>query len=119
MEWLLANVPGLRSLAEVGEAGFGTIDSWIIYQLTSGQAFVTDHTNASRTLLYGIDGFDWDDELLDLFGVPRVSLPRIQNSSEVVGTSDPRHFGTAVPIAGIAGDQRLRRRQPAVHHERL
>jgi glycerol kinase len=105
MEWLLANVPGLRSLVEVGEAGFGTIDSWIVYQLTSGQAFVTDHTNASRTLLYGIDGFDWDDELLDLFGVPRASLPRISNSSEVVGTSDPRHLGTAVPIAGIAGDQ--------------
>jgi glycerol kinase len=105
IEWLLANVPGLRSLAEAGEAGFGTIDCWLVYQLTSGQAFVTDHTNASRTLLYGLECLDWDGELLDLFAVPRPSLPRICKSSEVVGTCDPRHFGTAIPIAGIAGDQ--------------
>jgi len=105
IEWLLEHVPGLRPKAEAGDAVFGTIDSWLVYKLTSGRAFVTDHSNASRTLLYGIDRFDWDDELLGLFGVPRVSLPEIRKSSEVVGFSDPDLLGIEAPIAGIAGDQ--------------
>ena len=105
IEWLLEQVPGLRSRAEAGDAVFGTIDSWLVFKLTSGRAFVTDHSNASRTLLYGISRFDWDDELLGLFGVPRISLPEIRRSSEVVGFSDPDHLGIEVPIAGIAGDQ--------------
>jgi glycerol kinase len=105
IEWLLETVPGLRDQAEGGTAVFGTIDSWLVYQLTAGASFVTDHTNASRTLLYGLERFDWDEDLLSLFGVPPDSLPQIRKSSEVVGVSDPTHFGQEIPIAGIAGDQ--------------
>ncbi len=105
IEWLLQEVPDLRVRAEAGDAVFGTIDSWLVWRLTSGQAFVTDHTNASRTLLYDIQQFDWSQELLDLFGVPRASLPEIRRSSETVGVTDPGLFGSEIPIAGIAGDQ--------------
>jgi glycerol kinase len=105
IEWLLNEVPGLRPRAEAGEAVFGTVDTWLIHQLTNGRAFVTDHTNASRTLLYNIDSHGWDDDLLELFGVPAASLPEIRFSSEVVGVADAQFFGTEIPIAGIAGDQ--------------
>lgn len=105
IEWLLENVAGLRSWVDSGRAVFGTIDSWLIYKLTSGRTFVTDHTNASRTLLYNIDRLEWDDELLELFGVPRLALPEIRGSSEEVGICDQSHLGVEVPIAGIAGDQ--------------
>lgn len=105
IEWLLENVPGLRDRAEDGAAAFGTIDSWLVHRLTSGGAFVTDHTNASRTMLYGLRGFDWDEDLLRLFGVRRECLPDIRKSSEVVGVSDAALFGQEIPIAGIAGDQ--------------
>ena len=99
LEWLLARHPNTAGLA------FGTIDSWLIARLTSGRAHVTDHTNASRTMLYSLARGGWDDELLALFGVPREIVPRIVHSSEVVGETDPDLFGTALPIAGIAGDQ--------------
>ena len=105
VEWLLNEVPDLRRRAEAGDAVFGTIDSWLVFRLSAGGAFTTDHTNASRTLLYNIERFDWDDDLLSLFGVPRVSLPEIHRSSEIVGVADAAHFGTELPIAGIAGDQ--------------
>lgn len=105
IEWLLSQVPGLAEQAADGDVIFGTIDSWLIYKLTSGIAVVTDHTNASRTLLYSIDKLDWDEELLDLFGVPRASLPQIRRSSEILGITDPKHLGAEVPIAGVAGDQ--------------
>jgi glycerol kinase len=105
MEWLLREVPEVRRAVVEGRAAFGTIDSWLIYRLTSGAAHVTDHTNASRTLLYNIDAQDWDPELLALFGVPRESLPAIGRSSGVVGVADPAHLGAELPIAGIAGDQ--------------
>ncbi len=106
IEWLLENVTDLRSRVQDGTAVFGTIDTWLIHRLTSGASFVSDHTNASRTLLYGLARFDWDDDLLSLFGVPRHSLPEIKKSSGVVGVSDPALFGGAeIPIAGIAGDQ--------------
>jgi glycerol kinase len=105
IEWLLRQDTDLAARASEGEVVFGTIDTWLVYQLTSGRSFVTEHTNASRTLLYGIERLDWDEDLLDLFGVPRRCLPEIRKSSEVVGTADPRHFGTEIPIAGIAGDQ--------------
>jgi glycerol kinase len=105
IEWLLTEVPDLRARAEAGEAVFGTIDSWLIHRLTAGAAHVTDHTNASRTLLYNIRARDWDEELLKLFGVPRASLPEIRPSSGVVGVADGAHFGGEIPIAGIAGDQ--------------
>ena len=105
IEWLLQNVPGLRQQAEAGDAVFGTIDAWLVFRLTSGAAFVTDHTNASRTALYNIHGLEWDMDLLSLFGVPQISLPEVRGSSEVVGMADPVHLGFEAPVAGIAGDQ--------------
>ena len=105
IEWLLQNVPGLRQQAEAGDAVFGTIDAWLVFRLTSGAAFVTDHTNASRTALYNIHGLEWDMDLLSLFGVPPISLPEVHGSSEVVGMADPVHLGFEAPVAGIAGDQ--------------
>ena len=105
IEWLLEHVPDLRARAESGEAVFGTIDAWLIHRLTSGAAFVTDHTNACRTLLYNLERRAWDPELLDLFGVPQASLPEIRPSSGIVGAADPAHLGAEIPIAGIAGDQ--------------
>jgi glycerol kinase len=105
VEWLLQHVPGLRARAEAGEAVFGTVDAWLVACLTAGRAFVTDHSNASRTLLYNIAKRDWDGELLRVFGVPRGALPEIRRSSEVVGLADPRHLGSEIPISGIAGDQ--------------
>ena len=105
IEWMLENVPDLRRRIDGGDAVFGTIDAWLIFRLTSGAAFVTDHTNACRTALYNLRGRAWDDELLSLFGVPRASLPEVRRSSEVVGTTDPTLFNAEIPIAGIAGDQ--------------
>jgi glycerol kinase len=99
LEWLLHRAGSAAGLA------FGTIDSWLIARLTGGRVHVTDHTNASRTMLYSLDRCGWDDRLLDLFGVPAEVLPTIVNSSGVVGESDPEFFGSPLPIAGIAGDQ--------------
>ena len=105
IEWLLENVPGLRDRAQAGDALFGTIDAWLIFRLTSGASFVTDHTNASRTALYNIDRHEWDADLLSLFGVSSAWLPEVRRSSEIVGTTDGAHLGLEVPVAGIAGDQ--------------
>jgi len=105
IEWLLREVPGLRERAAAGDAVFGTIDSWLVHRLTAGGSFVTDHTNASRTLLYNLERQDWDPELLQLFGVPRESLPEIRPSSGDLGTASPDLFGAPLPVAGIAGDQ--------------
>jgi glycerol kinase len=105
IEWLLCEVAGLRARAERGEVVFGTVDAWLTFRLTGGRAFVTDHTNASRTLLYGLDARDWDDDLLRLFGVPRQALPAIVPSSGVVGEANGAPFGAGVPVGGIAGDQ--------------
>jgi len=105
IEWMMREVPGLAARVRAGEVVFGTVDSWLVYKLTSGRVFVTDHTNASRTLLYGIRHFDWDDDLLGTFGVPREALPEIRQSSGVLGLADPEHFGAEIPIAGVAGDQ--------------
>jgi glycerol kinase len=104
IEWLLRD-PALRARAERGELAVGTIDSWLVARLTGGRMHVTDHTNASRTQLYHLDRRAWDDSLLELFGVPRELLPTIVHSSAVLGESDPVHFGRAIPIAGMAGDQ--------------
>jgi glycerol kinase len=105
LEWLLERIPGARERAEAGELAAGTIDSWLIWKLTGGRVHATDPTNASRTLLYDIERLDWDDELLDLFGIPRALLPEVRPSAGDFGAADPAHFGTAAPIAGVAGDQ--------------
>ena len=102
---LLDTIPGLRGRAERGEILFGTVDSFLIWRLTGGKRHVTDVSNASRTLLFNLHTLDWDDELLNLMNVPRAMLPQVVSSSEVVGDCDPKWFGGAIPIAGIAGDQ--------------
>jgi glycerol kinase len=104
LEWLLRD-PALRRRAERGEIAAGTIDTWLIAKLTGGRVHITDHTNASRTLLYDLTARDWDDTLLGLFGVPRGILPAIASSSQVVGETDRDLLGAVLPIAGIAGDQ--------------
>jgi glycerol kinase len=105
LEWLLEHVPGARARAEAGELAAGTVDSWLIWKLTGGRVHATDHTNASRTLLYNIERRDWDEELLDLFAIPRALLPEVRLSSGSFGEADAAHFGAAAPIAGVAGDQ--------------
>jgi glycerol kinase len=114
--WLLDNVPGARERAERGELAFGTVDSWLAWQLTGGRLHVTDATNASRTLLYDLHGGVWDDELLELFRVPRALLPEIRDTSGVVGETDAGVLGedgagrtsgagAAFPLASLVGDQ--------------
>ncbi|MFL5501445.1 MAG: glycerol kinase GlpK [Gemmatimonadaceae bacterium] len=103
VQWILQNVPGARAKAKAGELAFGTVDSWLVWNLTGGKVHVTDASNASRTMLYDISKGDWDDELLKIFGVPRSMLPEVRSSSEVYG--ETRLLGTSIPIAGIAGDQ--------------
>jgi glycerol kinase len=104
--WLLENVDGLRERAENGEIAFGTIDSWMVYKLTGGQAHVTDYSNASRTLFYNIFDLEWDDELLGLFDVPKEILPEVKPSSFIYGNTDPDSFFQAeVPVAAVIGDQ--------------
>ena len=115
--WLLDNVPGARERADRGELAFGTVDSWLAWQLTGGRLHVTDATNASRTLLYDLRGGDWDDELLGLFGVPRALLPEIRDTSGVVGEigadvlaggaagAGALGAGVSAPLASLVGDQ--------------
>ncbi len=105
IKWILDNDPELRQRATAGELAFGTVDSWLIWQLTGGVNHVTDATNASRTMIYNIHKGAWDDELLEILDIPKALLPRVVNSSEVVGTTNPALFGSAIKIAGIAGDQ--------------
>ena len=105
VKWILDNVENARKRAERGELCFGTVDTWLIWNLTKGGVFVTDPSNASRTMLYNIHTLDWDDELLALFGIPRSMLPEVRASSEVYGTVSNRYLEHPVPIAGIAGDQ--------------
>ena len=103
LQWLLQNVKGARARAKAGQLAFGTVDTWLVWNLTRGRVHVTDASNASRTMLFDITKGDWDDELLKLFGVPRSMLPDVRSSSEVYGETNL--LGTPVPIAGIAGDQ--------------
>jgi glycerol kinase len=104
LEWLLRD-PGLRRRADRGELAAGTIESWLVARLTNGRVHVTDHTNASRTLLYDLGARDWHPDLLELFGVPLEVLPTVTRSSEVIGETDPAHLGHRFPIGGLAGDQ--------------
>ncbi|MBQ9643695.1 MAG: glycerol kinase GlpK [Lachnospiraceae bacterium] len=103
--WILDHVPGARGKAEAGKLAFGTVDSWLIYNLTKHQVHVTDYTNAARTMLFNIHTLDWDDELLELFSIPRDLLPDVMPSSALYGYTDESMLGGRIPIAGAAGDQ--------------
>lgn len=103
--WLLQKYPKLNRLAEQGHLAFGTIDSWLLWQLSNGAVHSTDTTNASRTLLYNIHTQQWDDELLALFHIPSNILPQVQPSSGLFTHSAPEHLGAPIPIYGVAGDQ--------------
>ncbi len=105
IKWLLDTIDGARQKAERGELAFGTIDSWLVWNLTGGALHITDASNASRTLLYNIHTGDWDDELLRLLDVPRALLPEIRSNSEVYGETAEGLLGARIPIAGMAGDQ--------------
>ncbi len=105
IQWLLENVPGLRARAERGEICFGTVDSWLTFKLSGGQAWVTDYSNASRTMLFNIHTLSWDPELCRALGVPRAMLPEVRPSSQRYGRTVAEVLGAEVPIGGIAGDQ--------------
>jgi glycerol kinase len=104
LEWLLRN-SDLKRRAASGELAAGTVESWLVAKLTAGRIHVTDHTNASRTLLYDLKTRDWHPELLKLFGVPREILPTVARSSDILGEAEPGYLGYPLPIAGLAGDQ--------------
>ncbi|MCG6659274.1 glycerol kinase GlpK [Halomonas campisalis] len=106
IRWILDNVEGAQERAERGDLLFGTMDTWLVWNLTRGERHVTDYSNASRTLLYNIRTLEWDARMLDELGIPAAMLPEVRPSSEVYGTTGAEMFGGArVPIAGIAGDQ--------------
>ena len=105
IKWILDHVPGARERAEKGKLLFGTVDTWLIWRLTRGEVHVTDVSNASRTMLFNINTLEWDQELLDLFDIPRSMMPEVKSSSEVYGHTKTTIFAHKVPIAGIAGDQ--------------
>ena len=105
IRWILDNVEGAREKAEAGELLFGTIDTWLIWKLTKGRVHVTDYSNASRTMLYNIHELCWDQELLDIMGIPASMLPKVADSSCIYGETDPSFLGGAIPIGGAAGDQ--------------
>jgi len=106
IRWILDNVPDARRRAEAGELAFGTVDSWLLWQLTGGRVHATDVTNASRTMIFNIDSLDWDEEILSELDIPRSMLPEVHPSSFVFGTTSPDLFdGKEIPVAGVAGDQ--------------
>ncbi|MBC6989831.1 glycerol kinase GlpK [Hymenobacter sp. BT491] len=105
VRWILDNVKGARKKAAAGKLLFGTVDTWLIWNLTQGQRHVTDVTNASRTMLLNINTLEWDDELLALFDIPRSMLPEVRQSSEIYGETSTTLFASKIPISGIAGDQ--------------
>ena len=105
LRWILDHVEGAQKRAEKGELLFGTIDSWLIYQLTGGKVHATDPSNASRTMLFNIHTMQWDEEMLRLFNIPACMLPKVLPSSGVFGYTLPHLFGKSLPIAGVAGDQ--------------
>jgi glycerol kinase len=105
VQWILENVEGAREKAQQGQLAFGTVDSWLIWNLTQGKLHITDVTNASRTMLFNINTLEWDEELLDIFQIPKAILPEVKSSSEIYGETSGQLLGTKVPVAGIAGDQ--------------
>lgn len=118
VKWLLDNIEGLRERTEKGEIAFGTIDSWLVWNLTGGEAHVTDYSNASRTLLYNIHDLRWDEEILEILNIPKAALPEVRPSSYIYGHTDPRFFfGQRIPVAGVAGDQQAALFGNACYHE--
>lgn len=105
VKWILDNVEGVREEAKKGNILFGTIDTWLIWNLTKGKVHVTDYSNASRTLLYNIHELKWDDEILEILDIPKSILPEVKPSSYIYGNTEDSLFGSEIPIAGIAGDQ--------------
>lgn len=105
LKWILDNVKDARTKANNNELCFGTIDSWLLFNLTRGKVHATDVTNASRTMLFNIHSLQWDEELLALFDIPKSVLPQVRSSSEVYGYTDNVLFAKTIPVAGIAGDQ--------------
>ena len=105
LNWLLEHIPGARQRAMQGELAFGTIDSWLIWQLTAGKVHATDVSNASRTMLFNIHTLSWDDELLRAMDIPRSVLPKIVSSSEIIGETACENLPRGIPISGVAGDQ--------------
>jgi glycerol kinase len=105
IRWLLDSVPGARAKADAGQLACGTIDSWLVWNLTGGAKHITDASNASRTMLFNIHKLEWDEQLLDLFGIPSSMLPTVVPSSGVVAETMSSVLGVSIPIAGIAGDQ--------------
>jgi glycerol kinase len=105
IRWILDNVDGARQKADNGQLMFGTIDTFLLYKLTGGKSYKTDATNACRTLLYNIHDGCWDDELLDIFGVPKSMLPSVEDTASDFGMTDASLFGASIPVLGMAGDQ--------------
>ena len=105
IDWILEHVPGARAKAEAGELAFGTVDAWLIWKLTGGRLHATDASNASRTMLFNIHTAEWDQELLEIFNIPRAILPRVYESAADFGLTAPGFFARQIPIAGVAGDQ--------------
>lgn len=105
IKWILDHVEGARERAENGDLLFGTVDTWLIWNLTEGKVFVTDYTNASRTMLFNIKECKWDDDILSLLDIPKCMLPEVKSSSEVYGETNIEAIGGKIPIAGAAGDQ--------------
>jgi len=105
VKWILDHVTGARKKAEAGDLLIGTIDSWLVWNFTNGEKHITDVTNASRTMLFNIHSMKWDDELLDLFTIPKTMLPEVRESSEVYGHTKSTFYDARIPISGIAGDQ--------------
>ena len=105
LKWLLDTIPGARARAARGELAFGTVDSWLIWNLTGGRVHATDATNAARTLLYDIGAGAWDADICELLGIPMRLLPEVRDCAADFGTADPAILGAAIPIRGVAGDQ--------------
>lgn len=105
IKWILDNVKGARELAEKGDLLFGTVDTWIIWNLTRGKHHITDYTNASRTMIFDINNLEWDEKLLAELDIPKSILPEVKSSSEIYGYTNKSDIGAKIPIAGIAGDQ--------------
>jgi len=105
IKWLLENVPKVKKKARRGDLLFGTVDTFLIWKLTGGRVHATDHSNASRTMIFDINGRSWDHRLLDLLGIPSDMLPEVRSSSEILGYTDRRLLGREIPVSGVAGDQ--------------